>query len=115
MTTVQQAIADLEMTLPEVITGHVDGAALPVKKKRRNTLCISRARVNSSRLYRKMTPQRWQTPSSARGHIFRVGPGPEPRLQPGRVSFGAQQPSSGSVLKLWGYWNVFVRGYPPLI
>ena len=33
MTTVQQAIADLEMTLPEVITGHVDGIALPVKKE----------------------------------------------------------------------------------
>ena len=33
MTTVQQAIADLEMTLPEVITGHVDGTALPVKKE----------------------------------------------------------------------------------
>ena len=33
MTTVQQAIADLEMTLPEVITGHVDGAALIVKKE----------------------------------------------------------------------------------
>ena len=32
MTTVQQAIAVLEMPLPEVITGHVDGAALPVKK-----------------------------------------------------------------------------------
>jgi acyl-CoA reductase-like NAD-dependent aldehyde dehydrogenase len=31
MTTVQQAIADLEMTLPEVITGHVDGATIPVR------------------------------------------------------------------------------------
>ena len=33
MTTVQQAIADLEITLPQVITGHIDGAATPVKKE----------------------------------------------------------------------------------
>ena len=31
MTTVQQAMADLELTLPEVITGYVDGAAIPVR------------------------------------------------------------------------------------
>ena len=31
MTTVQQAIADLEMTLPEVITGHVDGTTVSVR------------------------------------------------------------------------------------
>jgi len=33
MNTVQQAIADLEMALPEVITGYVDGAAIPLKKE----------------------------------------------------------------------------------
>ena len=32
MTTPQQAIADLDLTLPEVITGHVNGVAVPVKK-----------------------------------------------------------------------------------
>ena len=31
MTTLQQAIADLEVTLPEVITGHVDGATISVR------------------------------------------------------------------------------------
>lgn len=32
MTTPQQAIADLELTLPEVITGHVNGVGVPVKE-----------------------------------------------------------------------------------